>query len=49
MPFWTKEREAGVWEFRGKAGNSQVDWKGQTFGKQVVAWPPDTMGHKAGV
>lgn len=24
MPFWTKERELGVWESKGKAGDLQV-------------------------
>lgn len=25
MPFWTKEREAESWDFKGKVENSQVD------------------------
>lgn len=36
MPFWTKEREAGIWDFRGKVGNSQ-DENQQILGKQTLA------------
>lgn len=43
-PFWTKEREAGVWDVRGKAGNSQVEEKEQTD-NQILAGPPETVGH----
>ena len=47
MPFWAKEREAGVWvwEFRGKVGNSQIEQKEQTFGKFLLGLP-ETMRHK---
>lgn len=44
-PFWTKEKEAGVWDFKGKGGNSKVG-KEQTCGQQILAGPPRTMGHK---
>lgn len=27
LPFWTKEKEAGIWDFKGKAGNLQADEK----------------------
>lgn len=33
MPFLTEEREAGVWDFKGKVGNSQMDKKELIFGK----------------
>ena len=33
MPFWTKEMETGIWDFKGKVGNSQVDEKEQICGK----------------
>lgn len=36
MPFWSKEREAGGWDFEGKVGNSQVDEKDQICGKQFL-------------
>lgn len=29
----------------GIVGNSQVDEKEQTFGKQILTGPPGTMGH----
>ena len=45
MPFWPKEREPGVWDFKGKAGNLQVDEKKQTQrGKQILAGPPRNNG-----
>lgn len=34
MPLWTKERETGIRDFRGKVGNSQVDEKERMSGKQ---------------
>lgn len=37
IPLWTKERVAGVWDFTGKVGNSQVDEKEQTCGKYILA------------
>lgn len=40
MLFWTKERQAGVWDFRGKVGEKE-----QTFGKQIPARPSETMRH----
>lgn len=40
MPFWTKEREGKVWDFKGKAGNSQVGKKEQRCGKQILPGPP---------
>lgn len=40
MPFWTKERNAGVWDFKEKAGNSQVDEKEQTCGILIHAGQP---------
>ena len=39
MLFWTKKREAGVWGFKRKVSNLQVDNKEQTCGKQVPAEP----------
>ena len=36
MLFWTNEREAGVWDFKGKVGNSQVDGNEQTCGEQIL-------------
>lgn len=30
MRFWTGEREIGVWDFKGKMGNSQGDEKEQS-------------------
>lgn len=41
---WTKEREAGVWDFKGRAGNLQVDEKEQTRDKQILAGPPRNNG-----
>ena len=32
MLFWTKESEAGIWDFKGKGDNSQVDEKEHTRG-----------------
>lgn len=47
MPFWTKERGAGIWNFRGKLGNSWVDEKEQTFDKQILARGHlETVGHR---
>lgn len=37
MSFWTKEREVGVWDFKGKIGESQGDEKEQKCGKQIFA------------
>lgn len=48
MTFWTKEREVGVWNFRGKVGNSKVEEKEQTRGKQILSGPPRPMGHRGG-
>lgn len=48
MPFWTKGKQAGVWDFKGKASNSQVGEKEQTHGKQHPAGPPETAGHREG-
>lgn len=31
MPFWTEEREAGVWESKGKGGDAQVDEEASTW------------------
>lgn len=42
MSFWTKEREPGVWDFKGKAGNPQGDEKEQMSGKPVIASHPET-------
>ena len=33
---WTEE-EAGIWNFRGKAGDSRVEEKEQTCGKQILS------------
>lgn len=48
MPFWTKEKEAGVWDFKGKASNSQVEEKEQTHGKRNPAGLSETAGHREG-
>lgn len=48
MPFWTKKRETGIWDFKGKAGDSQVEGKEQTRGKQTLAGPLETVGHRGG-
>lgn len=45
MPFWTREREAGVWDFKVEVDNSQVDEEEQTYGKRILIWPTVTMGH----
>lgn len=45
MPFRTKEREAVVWDFKRKAGNSQVDEKEQTCNKQILVGSPEILGH----
>lgn len=47
MSFWTKEREAGVRNFKEKVGNSQVGEKEQTCGKQILLGHSETMGHRA--
>ena len=39
-----QESEAGVWDFKGKAGNSQVEEKEQTCGEQFLTESPKTMG-----
>lgn len=50
VPFWTKEREVGVWAFTVReAGNSQGDEKEQTFRKQIFVWPPRNNGTQWGV
>lgn len=36
MLFWTKEREAGVWDFKGRAGKSQVGEEEQTRGDEFL-------------
>lgn len=38
MLFWTKAREAAVWDFKRKTGNFQGDEKEQT-GKPILAGP----------
>lgn len=40
ISFWTKE-----WEI----GNSPVDGKEQTFGKQILAGPPRNSGTQRGI
>lgn len=45
-PFWTRQREAAVWNFKGKGSNSQVNEKKWTFGKPYCAGHPGMMGHK---
>ena len=39
MPFWTKKREAGLWDFKGKDGNLQVDDEEQECGNQILLGP----------
>ena len=34
---WTKEKQVGLWNFKGKEGNSQEDEKEATFGKWMFA------------
>lgn len=43
MPFWTKEREAGVWDFKGKVHNSQVDERANVLNKFLLSHP-ERMG-----
>lgn len=40
MSFWTKE---------GEVGNSQVDEKEQTFGKQILVGPPRNNATQRGI
>lgn len=44
LPLWTEERAAGVWDFRGGAGNFQVDEKEQKRATQIPAGPPGNSG-----
>ena len=46
MPLWTKEREAVVWNFEGKAGNLEVDRKK----KHVInaCWATQKQGYTGG-
>lgn len=44
IPFWKKEREARVWDFKRKVGNSQLDEKKQTFNKQILSGSPRNNG-----
>lgn len=44
MPFWTKEKWAGPWDFRGNVGNPQEDEKEQTRGEQALAGPAGVQG-----
>lgn len=46
MPFWTKEREAGVWDFKEEAGNLQVDRKSYHVINKFLGAHPETMGHR---
>lgn len=48
MPFGTKEREAEVWNFKGKAGHLKVGEKEQICGKQVSG-SPRSSGAQRGV
>lgn len=48
MPFWTKEKMGtGVWHFRGKVSNSQVDKKEKTYANQSLkGLLRKKMGHR---
>lgn len=39
-------REAAVWDFSERVGNSQVIEIEQIFGKQILAGHPETIGHR---
>lgn len=39
-----QSEEAKVWDFKGKAGNLQVNEKKQMHGKQILAVPPGSSG-----
>lgn len=34
---WTKEKQVGIWDFKGKEGNSQEDKKEPMFGKWMFS------------
>ena len=36
MPLWTKKREVGVWDIKGKVGNSQVMGKSKVINKLLL-------------
>lgn len=44
MPFWTKKRKAGAWDFKRKVGNSQVDEKEQTSKQILAGWTAKNNG-----
>lgn len=44
VPVWTKEKGAGVRDFKGKVGSSWVDMKQQACAKQILAGPPRNSG-----
>lgn len=39
-PSWTKRGTSGVWAFKGKASNLQVNEEEQICGKQILVGPP---------
>ena len=47
--FWRKEKEARAWDFKGKAGDSQVDKREQTRSEQILAAPSEAAGPKGKV
>lgn len=46
MPFWIKEREAGVWDFKGRMGNLQVDRKSKHVINNLLVGHPETMENR---
>lgn len=44
MPFWTEEKQAGVWDFKGKAGSSQVNKKRASIWKTNSCQPTQNHG-----
>lgn len=46
LSFWTKEREAGVWDLKGKLGNSQVEKKSKHMMNKFLLGHPETKGHR---
>lgn len=44
MPFWTRERDAGIWDFKGKADD--LPEQEQTCGKQIFLGHTETMDYK---
>lgn len=47
MSFWTKEKQVGVWNFKGKYGNSQGDKKMKYLVNKHSLGDAVMMGHRA--